>query len=66
MVREFWMMAVWLVALHGARAPYITHAQIMALRRELADERTIATLLLVDNAVHEWARVMPATGETIH
>jgi hypothetical protein len=66
MDRELWIMALRLVAMHGARAPYVTHAHIMALRRELADEDAIAALMLVDDAVHRWVRLTPHASERIH
>lgn len=66
MDRALWIMALRLVAVHGNRAPYVTHAHIMALRRELADEGAIAALMLVDDAVHRWVRLTPSASEHIH
>jgi hypothetical protein len=66
MDRALWIMALRLVAVHGTRAPYVTHAQIMTLRRELADEEAIAALMLVDDAVHRWVRLTPNASEHIH
>ena len=66
MDRALWIMALRLVAVHGLRAPYVTHAHIMALRRELADEEAIAALMLVDDAVHRWVRLTPSASEQIH
>ena len=63
MDRALWIMALRLVAVHGTRAPYVTHAHIMALRRELADEGAIAAL---HDAVHRWVRLTPGASEHIH
>lgn len=56
MNRDLWRVAVWLADQFGSRAPYIVHDQIMELRRNLADEEMIATLLMVDRALSEWTR----------
>ena len=66
MNRGIWMVAAWLVAKHRADAPKVVHSRIMALRRELADERHIASWLLIDDAVNEWLRVKPRAGDPIH
>jgi hypothetical protein len=66
MDRALWIMALRLVAVHGTRAPYVTHEHIMSLRRELADEQAIAALMLVDDAVHRWVRLTPNASEHIH
>jgi len=66
MNRGIWIVAVWLVAKHGPQAPYVVNAQIMGLRRELADELLIASWLMVDHAVHELVRTKPGAADTIH
>ena len=66
MTRGIWILAVWLVAKHGPQAPYVVNAQIMGLRRELADELLIASWLMVDHAVHELVRTKPGLSETVH
>lgn len=66
MTRDLWIVACWLVATHGNEAPYVLHAQIMTLRRDLGDEEMINTLIMVDRAVHEWRRVTPRMAEPIH
>jgi len=64
MNRDLWKVDVYLADQLGARAPYILHAEIMELRRELADEKMIAVLIMVDHAVSEWAK--PRVADAIH
>jgi hypothetical protein len=66
MTRDVWMMAVWLVAKHGAEAAQAVHSRIMALRRALAPEQHIASWLMIDYAVHELVRARPTDSETVH
>jgi hypothetical protein len=66
MNRGIWILAAWLVARHGAEAPFAVHSRIMALRRALADERHIASWLMIDDAVQELVRMTPSEEDTIH
>ena len=65
MDRERWLSAVRLVEMFGGRAPYVIHAEIMNLRRQLASEETIAALLFIDAAASEW-RKPRGVAEPLH
>ena len=66
MNRGIWIVAAWLVAKHGPKAPEAVHSHILSLRRSLADEQHVASWLLIDDAVQELVRVQRNSSDTIH